>query len=210
MTVSRLADQAAEPAILSAVAGKPQFSEAMRLGHAMQLAGERIAAGDNALTASALRAGEALGLAIANLITLFAPPRVILVGSTLVLGEHLMRGLLGALRPHASKLARRRLGDRGRRRGRHGLGARSRRGGAQGTLRRTLEHDRPGTAAQHPDRSGSRGTMKKVGVGVIGCGVISGAYLKAAKSFPILDIRALADSTGLPRKHAQPNSDCAP
>jgi predicted NBD/HSP70 family sugar kinase len=98
MTVSRLADQAAEPAILSAVAGTPQFREAMRLGHAMQLAGERIAAGDNALTASALRAGEALGLAIANLITLFAPPRVILVGSTLVLGEHLMRGLLGALR----------------------------------------------------------------------------------------------------------------
>jgi len=36
--------------------------------------------------------------------------------------------------------------------------------------------------------------MKKVGVGVIGCGVISGAYLKAAEGFPILDIRALADA----------------
>jgi predicted dehydrogenase len=35
--------------------------------------------------------------------------------------------------------------------------------------------------------------MNKVGVGVIGCGVISGAYLKAAKGFPILDIRGLAD-----------------
>ena len=35
--------------------------------------------------------------------------------------------------------------------------------------------------------------MKKVGVGVIGCGVISDAYLKAAKGFPILDIRGLAD-----------------
>ncbi len=35
--------------------------------------------------------------------------------------------------------------------------------------------------------------MKKVGVGVIGCGVISGAYLTAAKGFPILDIRGLAD-----------------
>ena len=35
--------------------------------------------------------------------------------------------------------------------------------------------------------------MKKVGVGVIGCGVISGAYLKAAQGFPILDIRGLAD-----------------
>jgi predicted dehydrogenase len=35
--------------------------------------------------------------------------------------------------------------------------------------------------------------MKRVGVGVIGCGNISAAYLKAAKSFPLLDIRALAD-----------------
>jgi predicted dehydrogenase len=35
--------------------------------------------------------------------------------------------------------------------------------------------------------------MKRVGVGIIGCGVISGAYLKAAGTFPILDIRALAD-----------------
>jgi predicted dehydrogenase len=35
--------------------------------------------------------------------------------------------------------------------------------------------------------------MKRVGVGVIGCGNISAAYLKAAKYFPLLDIRALAD-----------------
>jgi len=34
----------------------------------------------------------------------------------------------------------------------------------------------------------------KVGIGVIGCGTISPAYLKAARSFPILDIRALADA----------------
>ena len=36
--------------------------------------------------------------------------------------------------------------------------------------------------------------MKRVGIGVIGCGVISGAYLKAAQGFPILDIRGLADA----------------
>ena len=36
--------------------------------------------------------------------------------------------------------------------------------------------------------------MKPVGVGVIGCGNISSAYLKAAKTFPILDIVALADA----------------
>jgi predicted NBD/HSP70 family sugar kinase len=94
---SRLADQAAEPAILAPLSGRPEFREALRLGHAMALAAKRIDAGDNALTASALRAGEALGLAIANLVTLFAPPRVVLVGSTLVLGEHLMSGVRNAL-----------------------------------------------------------------------------------------------------------------
>ena len=35
--------------------------------------------------------------------------------------------------------------------------------------------------------------MEKVGIGVIGCGNISAAYLKAAAGFPILDVRALAD-----------------
>ena len=35
--------------------------------------------------------------------------------------------------------------------------------------------------------------MDKVGVGVIGCGVISAAYLKAARHFPVLDLRAVAD-----------------
>ena len=35
--------------------------------------------------------------------------------------------------------------------------------------------------------------MKRVGVGIIGCGNISEAYLKAAATFPILDIRGVAD-----------------
>lgn len=34
---------------------------------------------------------------------------------------------------------------------------------------------------------------KRVGIGIIGCGTISGAYLKAARKFPILDVRGLAD-----------------
>ena len=34
----------------------------------------------------------------------------------------------------------------------------------------------------------------RVGVGVIGCGNISSAYLTAAKKFPILDIVALSDA----------------
>ena len=95
--VSRLSDQATEPAILASVASEPRFQEAIRLGRAIPLAAELIAAGDNALTASARRAGEVLGLAIANLITLFAPPRVVLVGSTLALGEPLLAALKSAL-----------------------------------------------------------------------------------------------------------------
>jgi len=35
--------------------------------------------------------------------------------------------------------------------------------------------------------------MDRVGVGIIGCGNISEAYLKAAGSFPILDVRGVAD-----------------
>ncbi|MFI4929621.1 MAG: Gfo/Idh/MocA family protein [Burkholderiales bacterium] len=35
--------------------------------------------------------------------------------------------------------------------------------------------------------------MSKVGTGIIGCGNISGAYLKAMAGFPVLEIRALAD-----------------
>jgi predicted dehydrogenase len=35
--------------------------------------------------------------------------------------------------------------------------------------------------------------VDRVGIGIIGCGNISAAYLKAARVFPILDVRALAD-----------------
>ena len=35
--------------------------------------------------------------------------------------------------------------------------------------------------------------MRKVGIGIIGCGNISSAYLTAARLFPVLDVRAVAD-----------------
>ena len=35
--------------------------------------------------------------------------------------------------------------------------------------------------------------MERVGIGIVGCGNISAAYLKAARAFPILDVRAVAD-----------------
>ena len=34
---------------------------------------------------------------------------------------------------------------------------------------------------------------ERVGIGIVGCGTISGAYLKAARRFPILDVRGVAD-----------------
>jgi len=55
-----------------------------------------------------------------------------------------------------------------------------------------VEHDGSG-AAVHRDRGG-RAVTRPVGVGVIGCGNISTAYLTAARTFPILDIVALADA----------------
>jgi predicted dehydrogenase len=38
--------------------------------------------------------------------------------------------------------------------------------------------------------------QERVGVGVVGCGTISAAYLRAARYFPILEVPALATSTG--------------
>jgi predicted dehydrogenase len=35
--------------------------------------------------------------------------------------------------------------------------------------------------------------MDRVGIGIIGCGNISAAYLKAARRFPLLDVKAVAD-----------------
>ena len=35
--------------------------------------------------------------------------------------------------------------------------------------------------------------MQQVGVGIIGCGNISGAYLKALQHFPILKVCGIAD-----------------
>src|SRR5690606_32579165 len=40
---------------------------------------------------------------------------------------------------------------------------------------------------------GEETMMRKVGIGIIGLGNISAAYLKAAQNFPILDIRGVAD-----------------
>lgn len=92
----RLSEIAGERAILAGSAGDRHMDEAIRLGQGMALAAEHAAAGDAGLVRNAAEAGAALGTAIANLVGLFAPPKVILMGSTLALGEHLLGPLRSA------------------------------------------------------------------------------------------------------------------
>jgi predicted NBD/HSP70 family sugar kinase len=94
--IARLADIAGEAAIFGEQQVAGHFAEAVRLGRGMAHAKSLIAADDSSLAAAAVRAGEAVGLAIANIVTLFGPPRVIIVGSTLSLGEVFIDSLRGS------------------------------------------------------------------------------------------------------------------
>jgi predicted NBD/HSP70 family sugar kinase len=89
----RLSSQAGEGAILGDQPTGGRFAEAIRLGRGMAHAQTLIAAEDNTLISAAIRAGEACGMALANIVTLFAPPRVILVGSSLALGRPFLDSL---------------------------------------------------------------------------------------------------------------------
>lgn len=92
----RLSSQAGESAILGDQPAGGRFAEAIRLGRGMAHAHALIQAEDNTLINAAIRAGEAVGIAIANIVTLFAPPKVILVGSSLALGEPFLKSLRDA------------------------------------------------------------------------------------------------------------------
>lgn len=93
--VIRLSGQAGESAILGEQTDG-RFAEAIRLGRGMAHVQALIKADDDRLITAAIRAGEAIGLTIANIVTLFAPPRVILVGSSLALGEPFLNSLRNA------------------------------------------------------------------------------------------------------------------
>lgn len=98
----RLASIASEESILAdaraALAGT-EHEQAFRLGRGMEKVLERAQAGDPAIVALLAAAGEALGFAIANLIVLFAPPKVILAGPALA-----AEPLAGALRSTVAAL----------------------------------------------------------------------------------------------------------
>ncbi|HWJ73198.1 MAG TPA: ROK family transcriptional regulator [Kaistia sp.] len=99
----RLASIASEESLLSdaraALAGT-EHEHAFRLGRGMEKVLERAKAGDPAIVALLRAAGEALGFAIANLIVLFAPPKVILAGPALAAGD----ALVGPLRETVAAL----------------------------------------------------------------------------------------------------------
>ncbi|MDR3493159.1 MAG: ROK family protein [Ancalomicrobiaceae bacterium] len=74
----------------AAITGRPDRSVA--------LARDGAEAGDAAVAAILARAGTTLGIAIANLISLFAPPRIILTGLGIALGRSLLDPLRQAVR----------------------------------------------------------------------------------------------------------------
>src|ERR1700728_709111 len=70
-----------------------QSDAALPSGRGMALLLRRADDGDKASLAALAAAGEALGCAVANLITLFAPPKVIITGRAMASSEHFIRPL---------------------------------------------------------------------------------------------------------------------
>jgi predicted NBD/HSP70 family sugar kinase len=101
----RLAAVASEASVLAEVEVAMRGTEheaAFRDGRGMALALQLAAAGDRRCIGILASAGEALGFAIANLITLFAPPKVIIAGRAMATSEFFigpLRETLAALLP---------------------------------------------------------------------------------------------------------------
>jgi predicted NBD/HSP70 family sugar kinase len=101
----RLAAVASEASVLAEVEVAMRGTEheaAFRGGRGMALALQLAAAGDQRCIGILASAGEALGFAIANLITLFAPPKVIIAGRAMATSEFFigpLRETLAALLP---------------------------------------------------------------------------------------------------------------
>jgi len=92
----RLADVASEASVLvqaEALMRDGEPDAASHPGRAMALLLKRAAAGDKRCTRVLAAAGEALGFAVANLITLFAPPKVIISGRAMATSEHFIEPL---------------------------------------------------------------------------------------------------------------------
>ncbi len=119
----------------------------------------RAAAGDAGCARVLARAGEALGFAIANLITLFAPPKVIISGRAMAMSEHFiapLRATVAALLPPSladvSDIVVREWGER------H-LGARRSGHDAARSLWRALGYDRASAHTRSGRSAGGRISM---------------------------------------------------
>ncbi len=99
----RLADVASETAVIAdAEASIEAGDRDARPDRAMALILKRAASGDKACAAALANAGEALGFAVANLIILFAPPKVIISGRAMTASESFiapLRTTVAALLP---------------------------------------------------------------------------------------------------------------
>jgi predicted NBD/HSP70 family sugar kinase len=98
---TRLSAIASTTSILAAVAERVRGEKdeaALRGARAMEHAVHLATSGDERVAKIFQEAGQALGVAIANLITLFAPPKVILAGSALQAGDLLLGPLRNAIR----------------------------------------------------------------------------------------------------------------
>ena len=92
--VARLGDLATEDSVLSEVGEAREGDSFYAHDRALQEVVRRAAAGEAKCAQALAAAGEALGFAIANLITLFAPPKVLIFGRAIAASE----SLLGPLR----------------------------------------------------------------------------------------------------------------
>jgi predicted NBD/HSP70 family sugar kinase len=101
----RLAAIASEASVLGeadALLSRGDPDSAFRVDRGMALLLQRAADGDPHCVRVLAVAGEALGFAIANLITLFAPPKVIISGRAMAVSEHFvgpLRKTIAALLP---------------------------------------------------------------------------------------------------------------
>ena len=101
----RLADIASEASMLieaEALMGEGELDASLHQGRAMAFLLKRAAAGDKRCARVLAAAGEALGFAVASLIALFAPPKVIISGRAVATSGHFiapLRKTVAALLP---------------------------------------------------------------------------------------------------------------
>ena len=101
----RLADVASEASVLieaEALLRENGLDATVHQGRAIALLLKRAAGGDERCARTLAAAGEALGFAVASLITLFAPPMVIISGRAMAMSDHFiapLRKTVAALLP---------------------------------------------------------------------------------------------------------------